>query len=291
MKKIILAALAIAAILPTQAQELPAPSPTATLSQRVGLTDITVVYSRPSVKDREIFGELVPYDKLWRTGANGNTTFETSTPIQIDGKTLPAGKYSLFTVPSADSWEVIFNSKTDHGGTSGYSDDRDVLRTKVSTKKVMNVESFTITIDDIRPESASLVLKWADTQVSVPFSFEVKKMAMANIEKAIETAEEGTKWRVYRNAANYLYNNKMDMDDALAYMDQSIEAYSESWYSYWLKAEILAEKKMYKEAVKTAEKSKEVGEAKANEDDSEFGYTEMIDNGITKWKEAKKAKS
>ncbi len=288
MKKIILAAFVMAGILNTSAQELPAPSPTATLSQRVGLTDVTIVYSRPSVKGREIFGELVPFDKLWRTGANMNTTVEFSSEVTIAGKKLPAGKYSMFTIPSPDSWEVIFNSKTDHGGTNGYSEENDVLRTKVEVQTTEMTESFTIDVNNIQAESAAIVLMWNKTKVTIPFTFNVNDIAMKNIDKALAESEEEGKWRVYRNAANYFYNNKIEMDRALEYMDMSIAANQTSWYSYWLKAEILAEKKMYKEAVKSAEMSKKVGQEAAKKDGSEFGYNEMIDKGIDSWKAMKK---
>ena len=274
--------------MPAQAQELPAPSPTATLSQRVGLTDVTIVYSRPSVKGREIFGDLVPFDKLWRTGANMNTTVEFSSDVTIAGKKLPAGKYSMFTIPSADSWEVIFNSKNDHSGTNGYSEENDVIRTKVEAETSEMTETFTIDVNDIQSESASIVLMWDKTKVAIPFTFDVKEAAMANIDKALADSDEEGKWRVYRNAANYYYNNKMDMDKALDYMDKSIAAYKTSWYSYYLRAEILAEKKMYKEAIKAAEMAKEVGMKSSKTDGTEFGYNEMIDNAIASWKAMKK---
>ncbi len=288
MKRIILATLLMAGILPATAQELPAPSPKATLSQRVGLTDVTVVYSRPSVKGREIFGELVPFGKLWRTGANMNTTVEFSSEVTIAGKKLAAGKYSLFTIPSSDSWEIIFNSKNDHSGTNGYSEKNDVLRTTVKVQDADMTESFTIDINNIAPESAAIVLMWNKTKVVIPFTFNVNDIAMKNIDQALADGDEDGKWKVYRNAANYFLNNKIEIDRALEYMNMSIAANQSSWYSYWLKAEILAEKKMYKEAVKSAEMSKKVGAEEAKSNGSEFGYAEMIDKGIMEWKAKKK---
>jgi hypothetical protein len=288
MKKIILSAFLMAGMLTANGQDLPAPSPTSTVQQRVGLTDVTVVYSRPGVKDRDVFGDLVPYGKLWRTGANMNTTIEFSTDVKIADQTLPAGKYSLFTIPSSDNWTVIFNSKTDHGGTVGYSEENDVLRTTVKPVPTEMTESFTIDINDIANESAAIVLKWHKTKVVIPFSFDVKDVAIANIDKALAEGDEKGKWRVYRNAANYYYNNKMDMDRALDYMDKSIDGNKDSWYSYYLRAEILAEKKMYKEAIKSAETAKEVGMKSAKTDGTDFGYNDMIDNAIKGWKAMKK---
>lgn len=270
------------------AQELPMPSPTATMQQRVGLTDIEVTYSRPGVKDREIFGELVPYGELWRTGANANTTIEFTTPVSFNGNQVPAGKYSLLTIPGEDMWTVILNKKNDMGGTSGYTEEMDVLRTEVEPMEISEVESFTIDINNLRSEGADLVMMWDETMVRVPIKVEVQEMAMANIAKALKEEPADKKWQVYRNAANYYYNNDMDMDMALSYMDKSLVANEKSWYSHWLKAEILAEKKMYKEAVKSAERAKAVGMQDAKEKGSEFGYAKMIDGSIDEWKNMKK---
>lgn len=287
MKKIIIAFVLSLFILPAQAQDLPMPSPTATFEQRVGLTDFTIVYSRPGVKDRTIFGDLVPFGELWRTGANMNTTFEVSTDIIIGGTPLKAGKYSLFTIPGEGNWEIIFNSKNDHPGTSGYSEERDVIRVKAEPQEACFTETFTMDINDIRTESASLILRWAETEVVIPITVAVSDRAMENIEQALADAKAEDKWRVYRNAANYYYNNSMEIDMALDYMDQSIADYDESWYSHWLRAEILAEKKMYKEAIQSAEKAKKVGMASAKTDGTEFGYNDMIDSSIETWKEMK----
>lgn len=268
-------------------QDLPMPSPTATLQQRVGLTDFTVVYSRPGVKDREIFGELVPYNKMWRTGANANTTIEFSTDIMFSGKSVPAGKYSLITIPGESEWTIILNKKTDMWGTGGYDEAQDVARIKIESGETDMTETLTIDFSNILSETADLTLSWAETEVKVPMRVEVKETAMANIDKAIADADADTKWRVYRNAANYFYNNKMEMGKALDYANKSIAANDESWYSYWLKAEIQAEMKNYKEAMSSAKKAKEIGMRDAKTNGSEFNYAEMIDTNVAKWKSMK----
>lgn len=288
MKKLFLSLAFVGTMISVNAQELPQPSPKSTLHQRVGLTDITIDYSRPSAKDRVVFTDVVTPGKLWRTGANMNTTIEVSSPVVIEGQTLEAGTYSVFTIPNADKWTVIFNKKTDHGGTSGYTEDNDVLRVEAKVAPIKQpVETFTIDVNEIRTESASLVFTWQNTQVSVPFTVEVKSIASSNIEKALSEAKDEDKWKVYRNAANYYHNNNMESEKALEYINASIEGKSDSWYSYWLKAEILAAKEDYKGAIKSAKESIKVGEEAAKENGSSFDYTTMIEGGINDWKAKK----
>lgn len=288
MKKIFLSFALLGSVLMTNAQELPAPSPTAKLEQRVGLTDIEVVYSRPGAKERIVFGSLVPYGQLWRTGANMNTTIEFSTNVNIQGQTLKAGKYSVFTIPEDEMWTIIFNSKTDHPGTVGYSEANDVVRAEAKVEAAGSpVETFTIDINNIKEESAEIVFMWETTKAILPIQVEVKEIAQENIEKAIANSEEVDKWKVYRNAANYYHNAGIENDLALEYINLSIEGKNDSWYSYWLKAEILAEAKKYKEAVKAAKEAKKVGENTAKETGNEFSYAGMIDEGINKWNSMK----
>jgi len=288
MKKLFLSLALVGTMVSVNAQELPQPSPKSKLEQRVGLTDVTIEYSRPSAKGREVFTELVAPNKLWRTGANMNTTIEISTPITIQGKTLEAGKYSIFTIPNEDMWQVMFNKKTDHPGAVGYDEKNNAL---VAEAKVSNlsepVETFTIDINDIATNSANIVLMWQNTRVAVPFEVETSSMAKANIEKALSGSEEADMWSVYRNAANYYHNNNMEAEKALEFVNKSIELKGDSWYSYWLKAEILAEKGEYKNAVKAAKESKKVGEDVAKKTGASFDYSAMIDSGINTW-EAKK---
>lgn len=288
MKKLFLSLALLGSISIVSAQDLPKPSPSGSLSQRVGLTDIKVDYSRPGVNDRVVIGGLVPYGKLWRTGANMNTTIEFSTSVKIQGQILDKGKYAVFTIPEPEMWMVIFSRKTDHWGTSDYSDANDVLRAEA---KVVNldqpVETFTIDINDIKGESANLVFTWENTRASIPMEFEVVAQAKENIETALYQAEEVDKWKIYRNAANYYHNSNIDSDMALKYINLSIEGNEDSWYSYWLKGEILASKEDYKGAVKAAKQSKKVGEKEAKESGKEFGYAELIDADIKKWEAMK----
>lgn len=287
MKKYILSALVITG-LSLSGQDLPMPSPSAEMEQRVGLTDIKIEYSRPGVKDRVVFGELVPYGEVWRTGANKVPSITFSSDVRFGNKNVEAGTYAIFTIPNKDTWTVILNSNTEQWGTSEYDESENVVAVEVMSEEALMTETFTIDINDIRDNSATLVLRWEKTQVKVPLKVEVHPIAVANIEQAIAEKEGSDEaWRVYRNAAGYYYNSKTDMDMALSYVNQSISLYENSWYSYWLKAEILAEQDNYKDAIKAAKESIKVGEKMAKDSESEFGYTEMIQKAIAEWSEKK----
>ena len=287
MKRILVAALALGAF-QMSAQDLPMPSPPSTLEQRVGLTDITINYSRPGAKDRQVFGDLVPFGEIWRTGANKVPNIEFTTDVNINGENIEAGKYALLTIPQEGEWTIILNKDTEMWGTGNSDDSKDVLRVQAEAEESDFTETFTIGINDIRNESASLIFRWAETKVVLPFKVRVKEQALANIEKAIKESDEEKQWQVYRNAANYYYDNKMDLKTALDYVDKSIAAHDQSWYSYWLKAEILAEQGKYKDAINAAKRAKEVGREDAVTRGNEFTYEETIDAGIATWKTKQK---
>lgn len=150
--------------------EKPAPSPTATFSQKVGLTEVTIVYSRPSKKGRTIMGELVPYGKVWRTGANATTKITFSDDVKIGGKDLAAGTYALFTIPGESEWTIMF-SKDIKSGAGGYKESEDAVRVKVESIKIAEtVETFLINIEDNKPNSAIIELLWESTLVQIPLS-------------------------------------------------------------------------------------------------------------------------
>lgn len=267
-----------------QAQELPQPSPSAKVMQTVGLTEFTVTYSRPSMRDREIFGELVPYGKLWRTGANANSTIEFNTPVTFEGTTVESGKYSLYTIPGENAWQIILNRKTDSWGTGDYSEEMDVLRMQVPAQETGQMaESFTICFQNVSGSNAHLILRWSDVKVAVPFSVNVEEKVAQNIEQALAEAEEEKLGGVHRNIASY-YLNSGNLEKANMHIDKSLAMSEGSWYAFWLKAEILAEMKQYDEAIEFAQQSMEQGERSARENEKEFGYAEMISETMEKWK-------
>ncbi len=152
----------------------PSPSQTATFSQKVGFTDVSIVYSRPSKKGRTIFGELVPYDKLWRTGANAATKITFADDVKISGKDLSAGSYALFTIPGKEEWTIIFNNVTEQGGTRKYDESEDALRVKIKSVKISeSVETFLINIDNVKPSTANIDLLWDNILVSIPLEVSI----------------------------------------------------------------------------------------------------------------------
>jgi len=282
MKKA-LAALLVVSSLGLSAQDLPAPSPASTVMQRVGLTDFTVVYSRPGVKGREIFGDLVAFDKVWRTGANKATAITFNTPVKFGETKVPAGTYSIFTIPGKESWKVMLNSELELYGSGDYDEANDVLQMEVSPTMVSMTETFTIDFQNIMDGKANLVIRWADMQIAIPVEVDVQSKAISNIDEAINSAKEGDLWRVYRNAAAYYSRNDIDQEQAMEYINKAIELNPESWYSYLLKGEVLYNSGKAKEAVMAAKKAMEMGVAEAEAKGGKFSYTEMVEEAIESW--------
>ncbi|TNE26109.1 MAG: DUF2911 domain-containing protein [Bacteroidetes bacterium] len=274
MKKVLTLALSLFIGVGALAQDLPQRSPAATTQQRVGLTDVKVEYSRPAVRGREIFGELVPFGKLWRTGANKATSISFSTDVIIGDNSIEKGTYSIFTIPNEGEWVVILNSETELWGIDGYDEANDVARITVETQKTDAKENFSITVENITDNSADIVFAWAHTSASLPIRVKTSEQAMANITKALE--ENPQDWRVYRNAANYYLTNKIDLPQAQKYMEKSLELNEENWYSHFLYATILAENGEKDDAKDEAEEALEMGLEEAEKEESEFNYAGMI---------------
>jgi hypothetical protein len=220
---------------PQQAQPpaltFPAPSPTAKVSQRVGLTDIEIIYSRPGAKGREIFGGLVPYGQLWRTGANAATKISFSTDVTLGGQPVPAGSYALFTIPDKKEWTVILNKVPDQSGTSTYDEAQDLLRVKAPVVALSEpVESFRISVEDLGIDSGALTLAWEKTAVSLPIEADVVAQMVPKIEAAM--AADGKK--PYFQAAMFYYENDLDMAQAVQWMDAALKEQGEApvWMVY-----------------------------------------------------------
>ena len=273
MKKI-LTSLAILAVFAAGAQELPQPSPSTHLEQRVGLTDITLDYSRPSVNGRVIFGDLVPFGSHWRAGANQNTKVTFSKPVTIAGTQVAAGTYSLSMIPNKGAWTVILNTKTDMWGVDGYSQEDDVLRTDVTPQAIAPVETMRLSLENISVSKAEIVLDWSDVRIALPVELNTMELAMANIDAAI--AAEPENWRVYRNAANFYNQNNIELAKALTYMEKVIELNPDNWYNYYLYAQVLAKNDRKKEAKKAANKALEMGRADAAKNNAPFNYADTI---------------
>jgi len=273
MKKI-LTSLTVLATIAASAQDLPQPSPSTHLEQRVGLTDITLDYSRPSVNGRVIFGDLVPFGSHWRAGANQNTKVTFSKPVTIAGTDVAAGTYSLSMIPNKGTWTVILNTKTDMWGVDGYSQEQDVLRVEVTPQAIAPVETMRMSLENITVSNAEIVLDWSDVRIALPVELNTMELATANIDAAI--AAEPENWRVYRNAANFYNQNNIELATALTYMEKSIALNPDSWYSYYLYAQVLAKNDRKKEAKKAASKALEMGRAESARNNAPFNYADTI---------------
>lgn len=261
--------------LSANAQNLPKPSPNCAIEQKVGLTNLTLEYSRPSVKGREVFGDLVPFNKVWRLGANAPTMLTSDKDLTIDGQTLKAGKYAVFAIPTEKEWTVVFNTDTEQWGAGNYDEKKNVVTTKVATQKNDATESLSITFQELTTASGHLVIEWSNTRVAIPFSMDTDKFAMENIEKAIAEGKDLEK--VYYNAASYVSEAKDDNKKALSYLEKSmaIKAYHSNTF---LKAKILKEEGKDKEAISVAKEALQFAL-----DAESMGWADYIKETITRW--------
>lgn len=267
--------------LTTNAQvETPQASPSSKVEQTVGLTNVSIDYSRPGAKGRTVYGDLVPYGKNWRTGANANTVITFDEDIKVNGQELKRGKYALYTTPKADSWDVIFYSATDNWGLPKTWDESKVaLRTTVKPETLNKpVESFTISLNNLSNDSATLDLAWERTMVSVPFTVPTNKVAMNSIEKALAGPSAGD----YFSAAQYFYQTENDLNKALTWINNAVSLTPEGkdtpfWYLR-LKSLIQAKLGDKKGAIASAKSSLD-GAKKAGNGD----YEKMNKDSIAEW--------
>jgi hypothetical protein len=249
--------------------EFPAPSPACTLKQRVGLTDIEIVYSRPGMKDRTIFGSLVPYGQVWRTGANNATKITFSTPVKLNGTEIAAGSYSIYTIPGEGEWTIIINKNVGQSGTQ-YDEKADVARFKATPVTLTKpMETFVIEFTEIRDESALLNLVWEKTLVPIRFEVELTGKLVPQIEAVMAS---DAKPKPYYQAAMFYYDHGQDLQKASKWVDAAI-AEREAHYIVYLKAKILAKLGDKEGAIAAAKRStelaikaKDTGYVKLNED-------------------------
>jgi len=282
MNKITMIASAIALTLTTlvsQAQTLktPAPSTAQTVKQAFGLGDITLDYSRPSAKGRVIFGDVVPFGKIWRTGANAATKITFSDDVKFEGKDVKAGTYAIYTIPNKTSWEVILYSDVTMGGnTAGFKAENEVVRVVVTpTTLSKNVETFTINLSDVTATSTTLEFVWEKTSVPVKITTDIDTKVMKNIESTMAVDS-----RPYFQAANYYYENNKDLNQALIWVNKAVEQNPKAFWMTMLKARIELKLNDKKAAIATAEKTVALATEAKNDD-----YVKMANDLIA---EAKK---
>jgi len=220
----------------------PQPSPTATFKQRVGLTDIELVYSRPSLKGRKAFGGLAPYGEVWRTGANNATRITFSTPVKLQGADVPAGTYELFSIPGQDEWTVILQKASKQWGAYTYKQENDTVRVKAKpTAPSVTMETFTIGLQDLRDESATLYFAWENTRVALQLTVDVAATIVPQIEAAMASPDKKSPG-FYVQAADFYWEHNLDMTKAAAWMDQAVAAQPDAYYMFYHQARVLAKK-------------------------------------------------
>ncbi|TAD96507.1 MAG: DUF2911 domain-containing protein [Bacteroidetes bacterium] len=256
---------------------VPQPSPAASLTQKVGLTDITVNYSRPSSKGRKVFGDLVAFNTLWRTGANGATKFKFSTPVIIDGKKVEAGEYALLSIPSENEWTMIL-SKNANTGTADYKESDDALRFKVKPMKTNDmVQTFTISLGNLTNTSTDVEISWENTKAIFKIDSEIDATIMKQIDDFAKNPNASLA-NNYSSAASYYFNNDKDLNKALEWINKAVEINPDAFWLIRTKSLIQAKMKNYKEAIKTAELSLVKSTAAKNND-----YIKMNTESIKEW--------
>lgn len=279
MKKSFLSLLFVGALAIVNAQvKTPQPSPSATVKQSIGLSEVTVEYSRPSANSRKVFGKLVPMNEVWRTGANGSTDITFKNEATFNGIAIPAGKYALYTIPSTNDWEVILYKDTERwGAPKELKADQIAARTKVKAEKSSTLfETFNIGFDDLKTDKANLVLNWENTRVKVPIVMDSKKEVLESISTTLGSKE--AKAGDYHQAAGYYLQEGMDLKKALEYTGKANALQPDTYYMLKLKAEIEAANGMNKVAIATANKSLSLAKKEGNED-----YVKINTDNIAKW--------
>jgi hypothetical protein len=235
MKKILFACALFCAAVITNAQvKMPAPSPTQTIKQDFALGSVELTYSRPSIKGRKIFGDLVPFGKVWRTGANNATIIKFNDAVEIGGKKIDTGSYALYTIPNAGNWEIIINKGTTNWGTNGYTDSGDVARFTVPSMKMATaIETFSMQFANIKPESCELHIMWDKTVVAVPIKALIKDRMRASVEKGMM----GEK-KPYWSAAQFYFEYDKNNAKALEAIKGAVEASPKAYWMWLYKAKI-----------------------------------------------------
>ena len=262
MKKIFFVVLCLAAISSFAQLKIPAPSSTQTIKQDFGLTSIELTYSRPDMKGRKIFGDLVPYGKIWRTGANSATRIKFGDDVTIGGQALKAGEYALYTIPNVNEWEIILNKGVDNDGAFNYKQADDVLRFKVKPITIKEpVETFTLEFANVKSSTADFHIIWNKTMISIPLTTEIDAKIMSRINDEMKKDNPP-----YYQAAFYYAENGKDLNQAIEWFDKAIEKDPKAYYIYYQKARALVTIGKKDEAKAVAQKSMEVAREQKNDD-------------------------
>ena len=271
----------------SSAQELnlPRKSPKAAAAYTIGYTEVSIEYSSPAVRGREIWGGVVPYGELWRAGANEATTIEFSTDVEVEGQPLPAGKYSFFLLPQKEGkWTAVFNKTWDQWGAYNYGQDQDALRVEVDAQfsKQINQENLRYEVIGQNIENGYLLLSWEKLRLYLRIKVNAMQKAMLEVTQALAAAPEEEKWRINAQAADFLLWVGQP-EPAMQYVEESIRQKPSS-FNYWIKARILAFQENYPEALAEVDKARKLAET--NPEDHYYNDAgKEIEATIEKWKE------
>ncbi len=261
--------------------KMPAPSPLSTLTQEVGLLEVKITYSRPSAKGRKIMGELVPYGKSWRTGANSSTKINFSEDATVEGKAVPAGEYAMFSIPGENEWTIILHKDVNLMGTGGenYSQKDEAARFTVKSSKLSEpVETFTIAVGDITINSAVVSIMWEKTKVAFNIKADFDEKIMADIDQAVKNIERNN-GNLYFQGASYYFETGKDLNKALEWVTKAVDVNPDAFWMSHTKAKILAKLDNKKAAIEAAEASKVAAQKSNNQD-----YVRLNDNLIAELK-------
>ena len=242
--------------------KMPALSPVQTIKQDIGVGFIELKYARPSARDRKVFGNVVPYNTMWRTGANAATLIKFTDKVTINDKILDTGSYALYTIPGKENWEIIFNKGVSNWGTEGYKETEDVLRITVPVHKLKKaVETFTIAFENMKPSACDIHLAWEKTDVSFSVTMDVKEKLKAQIEAGMNADK-----KPYYQAAQFYNEYEIDLPKALTNVDKAIEANPTAYWIMLYKAKIQEKMGDFKGAIITSQQSMEAAKKADNPD-------------------------
>ena len=264
MRKFIFCIIAVAIFFLPKAQSIktPFPSPPQTIKQDFGLSSIELSYSRPGVKGRKVFGDLVPFGKVWRTGANNATTIDFADDVTIGGTKIPAGKYGLLTIPDKDNWTIIITKQLDVTNPTAYKQEMDVVRASVKPMMLKDkIETFTMQFANVKPSTCELEIIWDNTGVVLPISEDVESVVMKQIDDALNKDN-----RPYFQAAMYYLDSGKDLNQAVTWFDKAIQQQPDGYWIYHQRANALAKLGKKDEAKASAQKSIELAKEAKNDD-------------------------
>ncbi|NAS11885.1 DUF2911 domain-containing protein [Poritiphilus flavus] len=264
--------------------EHPKASPFSRIEQQIGLSKITVEYSRPAVRGREIFGDLVPYGRIWRVGANASTKFTTDTDLTIGGSRLPAGTYALYAFPEEQSWQIVFHTNTGHwgDGRKAYNPKEDAFRIRLTPEKISDKqENFLITFDEIDHNSMKMLWLWDRTRITIPISVDTHAAMQREISRKITDKPTA---QTYYEAGRYLQEQGKDFELALDYLNKALEQGGDTYYFHRVKSLVEAALGDFPSAIVSAQKSLELASAEGKDE-----FVRMNQKNIDDWKSVLKA--